>query len=318
MISHSFTRSVFFTRGVRLAAIAAALIAAVAIAPCASAQLSIAATFDTTITSDPNGATIVGTLNQAIAFYAATFSDPITVNIKFVEQSTGLGASSTAIATAGYSTIRGAMTADAKTTNDAVALANTPGGATNPVNGGSSIVVTTANLRALGFAIAPPGGFDGTIFLNTSIMNLTRSSIDPSKYDLLAVAEHEIDEVLGLGSGLNLPPSVPFIRMEDLFRFTSTAGTRTFTTSGDNAFFSIDGGVTDLARFNQNSGGDYGDWWSVGAHTPQVQDAFGTPGTTPNMGVETTALDVIGYDLVTLPVPEPATYGLMRSEEHTS
>jgi hypothetical protein len=112
-----------------------------------------------------------------------------------------------------------------------------------------------------------------------------------------------MDEVLGLCSGLDSSSSDPF--PEDLFRYT-TSGSRTYTTGGDNAYFSLDG-VTDLARFNQNtdgySGGDYGDWWSSGARAPQVQDAAITPGATPNPKVELTALDVIGYHLVPAPVP---------------
>jgi hypothetical protein len=58
-------------------------------------------------------------------------------------------------------------------------------------------------------------------------------------------------------------------------------------------------------QFNQNGGGDYGDWWSSGPHTPRVQDAFGTTGATPNLGVELTFLDVIGWDLVTGTPPPP-------------
>ena len=80
------------------------------------------------------------------------------------------------------------------------------------------------------------------------------------------------------------------------------------TNSSATAYFSIDGGVTDLVNFNQTAGADYADWASSG--TPQVQDAFGTPGTTNvNVGTnELTALDVIGYNLNA--VPEPSTYAL--------
>src|ERR1019366_9052864 len=70
-----------------------------------------------------------------------------------------------------------------------------------------------------------------------------------------------------------------------------------------------------LARFNQDPGGDYHDWWSVSAlwappgNTPheQVQDAFGGPGTTQDEGTnELAMLDVIGYTLaVTTPIGSP-------------
>ena len=141
------------------------------------------------------------------------------------------------------------------------------------------------------------------------MMNLTRASIDPSRYDLLSVAEHEIDEVLGLGSGLDFLADIEPLP-QDLFRYTS-AGARTFTTNGDDAWFSLDG-TNFLVQFNQIFGADHGDWWSNpgASFTPRVQDAFGTPGATPNMGVELIALDVQGYDLIPPPQPDIASIAL--------
>lgn len=140
-------------------------------------------------------------------------------------------------------------------------------------------------------------------------MNLTRPPLDPSKYDLISVAEHEMDEVLGFVSTLNQNyPNGPIGPM-DLFRYTTNL-VRTWTTSGDNAYFSVDG-TNLLARFNQNSGADYHDWWSASSlwappgvtPYPQVQDAYAYPDTAPNIGSnELAALDVIGY---TIAVPPP-------------
>ena len=278
-------------------------------AGCLPAQaLVIVPTWDSSITSDPNAATIESTINTAIQFYEASFSDPVTVNIYFEEMSTaGLeGHSNWWYYDLSYAQFRAALQSDVSTTNDTLALAHLPGGSANPVTGSGYVRVKTANLRALGFTgytSGLAGGVDGIIGLHTSQMNLSRASIDPNKYDLMATAEHEMDEVLGLCSGLDSSSSDPF--PEDLFRYT-TSGSRSYTTGGDNAYFSLDG-VTDLARFNQNtdgySGGDYGDWWSSGARAPQVQDAAITPGATPNPKVELTALDVIGYHLVPAPVP---------------
>jgi len=256
--------------------------------------LVIQATFDSSITSDPNAAAIERTINAAIAVYEAKFSDPITVTIKFQETTTGLGLSSWWYYEIPYRQYYTNLLADAKSSDDAIALAHLPAGANNPVTGTTTIWVKTANLRAIGITgmnSGLAGGVDGIISLNIAIMNLSRPPASPSKYDLMAVVEHEIDEVLGLASAL---PSVTTPLPEDLFRYQSR-GNRSFTTSGDNARFSING-TTFLARFNQNSAGDYGDWWTAGAHTPQVQDAFFTAGATPELGVELTALDVIGYD----------------------
>jgi hypothetical protein len=273
--------------------------AQVSITVAAGAGLIITPVFDVTITGDPNAATIENTINQAILSYETRFSDPVNVTITFQEMGSGLGMSSTYGSTIAYSSYYNALTADSKTSTDAIALAHTPGGPNNPVDGTAGIRVTTANQRALGFNTSPPPGqSDSTISLNVSLMNLNRQTIDPSKYDLMSVVSHEIDEALGTGSGVGQANIEPV----DLFRFTA-GGLRTYTTSGDDAWFSINGGTTDLARYNQDPSGDYGDWWSSGSHTPQVQDAFATPAVTPNLGVELTVLDVIGYDYIVAALP---------------
>src|SRR5262249_31044061 len=116
-----------------------------------------------------------------------------------------------------------------------------------------------------------------------------------------------IDEVLGLGSALTgtTTPATPWA--QDLFRWAS-AGTRSYAANASTtnpcsapaAFFSIDGGTTNLNQFNNcNNGGDYGDWIT---HTPsQVQDAFTNFSGSPSLSITSTevrALDVIGYNLL--------------------
>jgi hypothetical protein len=283
---------------------ASGILSIMAIGPLAG--LIINPTWDSTITSDPNAAAIMNTINNAILVYETKFSDPVTVNIKFAEMGGGLGMSSTAYGDIFYSTYYNGLVADSKTTNDVTALAHIPfNGGIDPVDNSSFIRVTTANQRAIGLSANPT--LDGTISVNMSIINIDCISIDPNKYDLMAVVSHEIDEVLGTSSSLGFPPE-DNSRPADLFRYDS-AGSRNYTTSGDNAWFSIDGGTTRLVQYNQNSAGDFGDWWSFGGpFTPRVQDAFGTKGAVPNLGVELTVLDVIGWDLVTpTPPPPPPT-----------
>ena len=300
-------------------AILAVFVISLAIAVPSYASFVINATFDSSITGDSNVAAIESEINSAIGFYESTLTDPIAVSIQFGEMTSGLGQSSSGFYNVAYSTYLAALKADATSSDDATALSLLPNSATNPVNGSATINVKSANLRAVGLAGVPfvagcRGACDGVIGLNTHITDIG-SPGSSGQFSLFATVEHEIDEVLGLGSSL---PSTPFqtIFPEDLFRYDAT-GHRSFTTNNSaQAFFSIDA-TTDLAQFdNQNDGGDFGDWQSnplpsgVG---PQVQDAFASPGAHPTLGTsspEVVALDVIGYDLGS-PIPEPTTMVLL-------
>ena len=140
----------------------------------ARAAFVITPTFGSSITNDPNAAAIEGVINSAIAFYESSFSDQITVTISFNEMTSGLGQSTTGFYNVSYATYLAALQADAKTSNDATALAHLPPGPNNPVNGSSTINVKSANLRAVGLPGAPvlAGGFDGSIGLNTHITDV--------------------------------------------------------------------------------------------------------------------------------------------------
>src|ERR1035438_336067 len=194
--------------------------------------LTITPTFESSITSDSNAAAIEATINAAIGFYTSTFTtataSPINVTIDFQEMSTGLGQSSTTLYKVSYQSFINALTgASSGDATDTTALAGLPTGTTNPVTGSTSINAKTAELRALGFTGVPPGGgFDGTIGLATSITT-PGSPGSTLGYSLLAVTEHEIDEVLGLGSDASGTGFFADPAPEDLFRY-SGAGVRSY------------------------------------------------------------------------------------------
>jgi hypothetical protein len=291
--------------------------------------LTVVASFDPSITGLANAAVIEATVNQAAAFYSQ-FTNPVTVNINFNDMSNGLGGSETGLYADFTPNYVNALTANsaAHPENDVLtkALANM-----SNANNKDLVVGTSADFRALGYdapgVIAADGSccsgpFDGLIFLNTSIMYFGAPVV--GEYDALATIQHEIDEVLGIGGPGTLvdQPFGPdlsgfsYMGAEDLYRYNGPHSPSFTTDPNEHAYFSIDGGVTDLHDFNQNGLGDFADWAKthcLGANA-NVQDWAGCsfphdlPVELDRHSVEVTGLQAIGYNLS---VPEPATWALM-------
>ena len=297
--------------------LSALLLAVAAGCPSARAQLTINPTFDSTITTAPNAVGIESAINAAITEMDSFITTPITVSINFKSVNTGLGASVSSYGSLTYAQYKTDLTTHATSANDATAVASLPAAlpALLANNSSGSFLLTKPNLRALGEAGGANTGFDTTISLNMSLMNLSRTpgTQTVGNYDLETVALHEISESLGTGgNGSNLEgyPTADLGSL-DMFRYSAN-GVRSYNPSDPSAYFSLDGGATKIKDFNQSGSGDWADW--ANGPTTQVQDAFGTPyenaGTNgiADLGAnELTALDVAGYTLV----PEPGTASLL-------
>lgn len=309
----------------------------------------ITPTFDPDLTVAEQNA-----INAAISSLEADFNNPIDVPIYFQGTSSGLGGSNFPFFDPSYTEFYRGLVANnanpaaiqALNANGGDALTN---GGVNPVNGSSTIMMKAPEMRALdpngtlGLYQAPAcqlvgasgnkscGGnsgpaYDGVISLNTGI-TFPPNPNNGGNYDLTSVAEHEIDEILGLGSNLSNTNSTANSNYngtdtgngdpsaEDLYRWNaSTGGTRTLSTNCANptlAYFSYGPSTGPIAQFNNKcNGADFADWCSDGSCAPnvgpQVQDAFASPGQSPRLGPsEIDALTAIGF---TSAIPEPATF----------
>ena len=227
-------------------------------------------------------------------------SDPITVNItmKCVAGTSTLGESDTSLYGFSYSQIRQALVSDAKSSDDATAVATLP--ASDPTNA-KTWFVAKAQAKALGL-IANDNTNDGDFTFGAGFAYTydPNNRAVPNEMDFIGVAMHEITEVMGrislLGDNLDGGPDyTPY----DLFRYTGP-GTRGLT-NGGGVYFSINGGSTDLKDFNDQATltGDASDWASG---TDDSFNAFSGPGVLDALtAVDVQVMDVIGYDPPSLP-----------------
>src|SRR5947207_8028321 len=158
-----------------------------------------------------------------------------------------------------------ALRADATSSNDTQANASLPSTALSP-----NVQPASAAGRAVGLNTPPAmfadgsvgqgGPYDAIVTLNSAAPYQFSRPPAAGNFDAQRSTEHEVDEAIGLGSRLGGNGSD--VRPQDLFSWSSP-GHRSISRSGTR-YFSINGGVTNIVNFNQDSHGDFGDWLSGG------------------------------------------------------
>jgi hypothetical protein len=268
--------------------------------PGAARAMSITPFFDQSVTSQPNSSAIEGGFNAAARLIGASLANPVAVNINVSWGSVGgqampaqaLGASLDPLyGYFSYAQVTSLLASAATTLTDRAAIAHLPA---NPASGTSRYVLPAAQGKALG-VVAASSLADGSIGFGTGVRYTLNdaSGVAAGTYDFVSVAAHEIEEVLGRISGLS-NASPPYATPFDLFRYAAP-GVSSFA-YGVPAYFSLDGGVTDLGRFNNSGSGDRGDWAST-ASTLDLQDAYSYPGLKLQFSAaDLKALDVLGWN----------------------
>ena len=299
--------------------------------------LTIDPEFSSSITGAADAASIEGAINAAINTVDSLYSNTGTVGIVFTTQAGGnfVAQSSTTYYSETYSQYTALLGLNSinnpANTTLSTAIANLGSG--NKPGPGGSVLVTSADARvALGLASATgfynssgtfvsAGGqaYDGVITLNTGLsLNYTTTAVS-GQYSAIAAFEAQVNEILGgggQGSVLNSIPAggsksaYPNVGVLDLYRYSAPGVPSFSSASGTYAYFSVDGGNTDIMQFNSNASYDLGDW-VIG--TCNVQSAAPCDGTEPaytTSSPEFTMMESIGYDPVTA-TPLPSTWTML-------
>jgi hypothetical protein len=188
--------------------------------------LIIHPTFDSSISP-----AIQAMIMRAIGIYESLFSDPITIQILFRYSTTFpngdglppgvLATSRSAIYTVPWNNFVGALRADATTSNDITANASLPG---HPLS--TNIAPSSGNGRAVGLNTPPAmfadgtfgqgGPYDGIVTLNSAQPFWFTRPLISGSFDAQLATEHEMDEVIGLGSYLNRVSPCPSFEAESI------------------------------------------------------------------------------------------------------
>jgi uncharacterized repeat protein (TIGR01451 family) len=289
-----------------------------------------------TYTCDPNiDTTQAGTcnyLNTTIANLYATAFTNANANIYIKFGITGLGGSTTGFLNlVSYSTYLSALQSHSSgDLVDVSALASLPNSEPSGFNGGQ-IEVTSALGTALGLSgmtgttsggsscsIGSSGCYNGIITVTTPANLATEEpgqtlyfrqnggTQGSDAYDFYSVVEHETDEVLGTSSCISTGSPTHVLQFGcgtnnasavDLFRYSGPS-TRVVVSTTPGAYFSYDGGTTNVAVYNTlANGNDYADFITNCQHIQDAQGCLGTGFDINNDGdVEIPILDAVGYN----------------------
>lgn len=195
----------------------------------------------------------------------------VTINVGWGEDAGTPFTSATGLALGGpdngavcsYAQLTGALTAQAAANGCAFITANLP--ATDPTSGAGSWAVSQAQAKVFGLSDPTVTATDGSIgFASDVSWNFTGSqNIGASQYDLAGTALHEITHALGR---LN-DASYGYYSPINLYTYASQGALQLGASAP--AYFSTNGGATNLNSFDMSTNGDPADW----ANT--LTDSFG-------------------------------------------
>ena len=247
---------------------------------------------DDSVAAAPSGFTTA--LRAAADLIQQSFTDNITLNLRYgwgtwnnqpysllTNSRAGVGGA-VSIDYVQYSDLRSWFNAKPALPQDQGALASLPANPGSfPTNPDShfGFAVASAEEKALGHFTGATSAVDGAVGFGTAST--------PSQWYPLAL--HELTHAMGRESGVELSASTTDVAWAlDLFRYSAPG---TYQWSGTQpAYFSLDGGATNLANFD--TFGDSGDFLSNSAAPDPFNDGVLFPNLTP---LDLRVMDVIGF-----------------------
>jgi len=298
--------------------------------------------------NNPNSALATAAINAVEAEYSADFSNPVTVTLQFgFGDINGSPIPANALGVTNFpttsfpppfgpasnemslSTVESLLTAhlaaNSQNTALATAILHLPASYPNPGGANFFFVPDTQYLALTGSP--PPDGDKTDAFVGFSTLANTGFGYDytggtPSatNFDFTSVAEHEIAHAMGrvdtaFASGI-AGGAPPFLTSLDFYKYT--CGTGTLNPDFVQSCFSINGGATDLQKFDNMS--DSSDWANLPLCGPTVtgNDSYNAcldPGVRDTVSsVDITMMNALGWDPNAITsTPEPSTIGLLSS-----
>jgi hypothetical protein len=209
-------------------------------------------------------------------------------------------------------------------------------GSSEQITAIQGINMTRANAKALNILSTTDPKLDGFILMRNfqnqpiqwSYDFVAANGVPSQSLDFLSTALHEIGHILGFTSGIDDPDwfklfqgrfqnnqkldgkKLQFVSVLDMFRYSLTS-VNTYgempdmSIGGNSRFFSLDGGVTPLARFETSKFTDFG---GTGLQASHWQGAVGLMAATMRLGerlsisnTDLIAMDAIGWDRSSVP-----------------
>jgi hypothetical protein len=187
-----------------------------------------------------------------------------------------------------YAQLKADLLAHSNSAADASAYANLPSA---DISNGAGFFVAASQAKAWGLISATGTELDGVVgFDSSAAWNFSTSNLAVAgEYGFVGVALQELTHALGRSIGSTASDPVTVLH---LFKFMSPGTIQTQV--GGPAYFSINGGATNLANFAPES--DYSDWSNTVPN--DAFDAFFSAGATYIFSAtDITLMNVLGYSV---------------------